>query len=205
MAKVTGQIRVSFWRTEETGSCLALPVPDDPGLTNEAPSLYWKALKGSLLHHAATVAPAIVTSQSHKWSYTREVDSKQLPFAVFIFNYRSERGLQEELIIPRPRTTSTSTATACDSPVDTHKQLYFRAMAAITAQNQGTPMDSDKFAQLYTVAIVDGKEVIDLTDDFKEMEMEDSDVVDLTKNVEEMEREASVSETLGSDESTWLD
>lgn len=66
-------------------------------------------------------------------------------------------------------------------------------------------MDSDKFAQLYTVAIVDGKEVIDLTDDFKEMEMEDSDVVDLTKNVEEMEREASVSETLGSDESTWLD
>lgn len=69
-------------------------------------SLAEKALKGKAISHGTTLAPPVKCFGPVWFTETSPVDRSHSPFAVFYFKYRSKEALQQELIIPRPRSLS---------------------------------------------------------------------------------------------------
>ncbi|OTB13518.1 hypothetical protein K445DRAFT_304301 [Daldinia sp. EC12] len=97
-AKILGFIEIEIQRETATGNYLADTHTHDP----PSPSfeLAEKALKGKSLSHGTTLS-AGTTIQRPIWTRTKSLPGENGPFAIFRFQYRSRKALQDEMIIPR--------------------------------------------------------------------------------------------------------
>lgn len=171
-AKDLGLIRVVVKRVKFTGNKIRQPSSsrDISKLASRDFSLAEKALKGKAISHGTTLAPPVKCPVSGT-TKTLNVDRSHSPFAVFYFKYRSKEALQQELIIPRPRSLS------IESDVENLSAAELRRLArerlsqmkgdkkrAARIKDEGGEAPSSSRPYKF-IRIEGGKKAIDLTED----------------------------------------
>ncbi|ROW12876.1 hypothetical protein VPNG_04664 [Cytospora leucostoma] len=167
-AKNLGLIRVLVWRSVIREKDILTNFPGNTSnLTDGGLSLAEKALKGRAISHGAAFSAPVAASQPRR----HDVVYLSPPLAVFYFMYRSKEGLQQELIIPRPRSLSIKSEVD-NLPPEELRRLARERLSQMRGDNKrAASVKEDKDAAPRSsrpykyVKIEGGKEVIDLTED----------------------------------------
>ncbi|KUI73783.1 hypothetical protein VM1G_09341 [Cytospora mali] len=167
-AKNLGLIRLVIRRVVVTSITRNSASPiDTSNLANGEISLAEKALKGKAISHGTTLSAPV--RYNALFVSTSPVDPKDSPFAVFYFKYRSKEALQQELIIPRPRSLSMESDVDNLSPEELRRLARERLSQMRGNKRSGVKADSEEASgssRPYKLVKIEGdKRAIDLTED----------------------------------------
>ncbi|ROW06413.1 hypothetical protein VMCG_04360 [Cytospora schulzeri] len=168
-AKNLGLIQAVVYRIIVTGRKAKTRTSYAPKIAEGGISLAEKALKGKAISHGTTFSDPIKYDASPV--DVTFVDSLGSPLAVFYFKYRSKESLQQELIIPRPRSLSIEPDVDNLSPEELRRLASERLLqmrgknkrAASIKDEDDRPSGSGRAYKF--VKIEGGKKAIDLTED----------------------------------------